>query len=77
LPLIPIATFTAGSLLTLLLPVGLLIALTVWYWKFSEGVPATTEADIHAAPAAGGQPAQAMGNPGMKPQGSIVPDEKA
>lgn len=77
MPLIPIATFTAGALLSLLLPVSLLIALTVWYWKFSEGVPATTEADLPAAPAAGGQPAQAMGDPGMKPEGSIVPEEKA
>ncbi len=38
--LIP-ATFLAGSLLTLLLPVGLLIALTVWYLKFVRRVPET------------------------------------
>jgi hypothetical protein len=38
--LIP-ATFLAGSLLTLLLPVGLLIALTVWYVMFVRRVPET------------------------------------
>ncbi len=73
MPLIPIATFLTGALLTLLLPVALLIALTVWYWKFSERVPATTEAEIPPAPAAGGKPATAMGNPGVKPEGSITP----
>jgi hypothetical protein len=31
---LPIASFLAGSLLTLLLPVGLLIALVVWYFMF-------------------------------------------
>lgn len=36
---VPIAAFLAGSLLTLLLPVGLLIALVVWYWLFSVRVP--------------------------------------
>jgi hypothetical protein len=38
-PLIPIAGFLAGSLLTLLLPIGLLISLTVWYVKFVRRVP--------------------------------------
>jgi hypothetical protein len=40
--LVPIAAFLAGSLLTLLLPVALLIALVVWYWLFSVRVPNTT-----------------------------------
>lgn len=31
MPPIPLATFLAGSLLSLLLPVGVLIALVVWY----------------------------------------------
>jgi hypothetical protein len=50
----PIATFLAGSLLTLLLPVALLIALVVWYWRFSSRVPDTTEGPgtAAAAPAA-------------------------
>lgn len=43
MPLIPIATFLAGSLLSLLLPVGLLIALVVWYWLFSVRVPDTAD----------------------------------
>ena len=34
MPLLPIASFLAGSLLTLLLPVSLLIALVVWYFMF-------------------------------------------
>jgi hypothetical protein len=37
--LIPIAAFLAGALLTLLLPTGLLISLTVWYVKFVRRVP--------------------------------------
>jgi hypothetical protein len=41
--LVPIATFLAGSLLTLLLPVALLIALVVWYWWVSVRVPNTAE----------------------------------
>lgn len=38
--MIPIAAYLAGALLTLLLPVLLLIALAVWYWKVSVRVPA-------------------------------------
>ena len=34
MPLIPIAAFLAGALLTLLLPIGLLISLVVWYVRF-------------------------------------------
>jgi hypothetical protein len=36
---IPIASFLAGSLLTILLPLGVLIALTVWYVGFLRRVP--------------------------------------
>ena len=32
MPVLPIADFLAGALLTLLLPVALLIALVAWYW---------------------------------------------
>jgi hypothetical protein len=49
LPLVPIATFLAGSLLSLLLPVLLLIALVVWYWVFIRRVPEPTDG-------AGGEP---------------------
>ena len=43
MPLIPTAAFLTGALLSLLLPVALLIALSVWYWVFSARVPATGE----------------------------------
>lgn len=53
---VPIATFLAGSLLTLLLPVALLIALGLWYWQFSMRVPETTH-----GPEASTDPAAAPG----------------
>jgi hypothetical protein len=62
LPLVPIAAFLTGALLSLLLPLALLIALVVWYWKFSLQVPETTVADIPSAPAAR-EAGPAMGNP--------------
>jgi hypothetical protein len=62
-PVVPIATFLAGALLTLLLPVLLLVALVVWYWWFSARVPETSGADVAAAPAAG-ESAPAMAHPG-------------
>jgi hypothetical protein len=52
--LIPIASFLAGALLSLLLPVLLLIALTVWYIAFIRRVPETGEPE----------PARAAANPG-------------
>ena len=53
MPLVPIATFLAGALLTLLLPVALLIALVVWYWHFSVRVPDTASgSESGTAPAA-------------------------
>jgi hypothetical protein len=36
---LPIAAFLVGSLLSLLLPTALLIALVVWYWWFVGRVP--------------------------------------
>jgi len=39
LPTVPLATFLAGSLLSLLLPVLLLIALVVWYVRFIGRAP--------------------------------------
>ena len=42
MPVLPIADFLAGALLTILMPLALLIALTVWYWRFSARVPETT-----------------------------------
>jgi hypothetical protein len=31
MPAIPLATFTAGAILTLVLPAGVLVAVVVWY----------------------------------------------
>jgi hypothetical protein len=54
--LVPIATFLAGSLLTLLLPVALLIALVVWYWWVSVRVPNTADrSETGTAPVAANQ----------------------
>jgi hypothetical protein len=36
---LPLASFLAGSLLTLLIPVGVLIALVVWYYRAATRVP--------------------------------------
>ena len=66
MPLVPIATFLAGSLLTLLIPVLLLIALVVWYWKFSASVPDTAH-----GPDAGTAPASA--SPGAASPGAANP----
>jgi hypothetical protein len=60
LPLVPIAAFFAGALLTLLLPVVLLIALVVWYWLFSVRVPNTADgSEPGTAPAEGNPPPRA------------------
>jgi hypothetical protein len=42
---IPIASFLAGSLLSLLLPIGLFLALIGWYVWFIRRVPETP--DVH------------------------------
>lgn len=44
MPLIP-ASFLAGALLSLLLPVALLISLAVWHVLFIKRVPETAEAE--------------------------------
>jgi hypothetical protein len=59
--LIP-ATFLAGSLLTLLLPVGILIALTVWYMMFVRRVPETGDGQ-EGAPRSPAPPADPAGVP--------------
>jgi hypothetical protein len=51
LTLVPIAAFLTGSLLSLLLPVLLLIALVVWYVKLLHRVPDTEEQELARAPA--------------------------
>jgi hypothetical protein len=40
---IPIASFLAGSLLTLLLPIGMFLALAGWYLWFVRRVPETPD----------------------------------
>jgi hypothetical protein len=44
--------FLAGSLLSLLLPVGLLIALVTWYWIAVRRVPVHTDEAATTLPAA-------------------------
>jgi hypothetical protein len=58
LPLVPIAAFLTGALLTILIPLALLIALVVWYWQFSVRVPDTADgsAPSTAPPAANPAP---------------------
>jgi hypothetical protein len=51
----PFATFLAGSLLTMLLPVCLLIALAIWYTLALRRVP-----DPPEPPEAGSGPAEAV-----------------
>jgi len=48
--MIPIATFLAGALLSLLLPVALLLALASWYYLFIRRVPDTPEGNRPATP---------------------------
>jgi hypothetical protein len=51
MPLIPFAThFLAGSLLTLALPVGTLIVITVWYVRALRHVPEDTPVSSAALP---------------------------
>jgi len=54
---IPIASFLAGSLLTILLPLGVLIALTVWYVMFLRRAP---DPGMRPAPDAGPGSAAAL-----------------
>jgi hypothetical protein len=67
--LIPIATFLAGSLLSLLLPIALLIALAVWYVRSANRVPdGASEQPQASAPPTAEQPPPA--NPGSTVPGS-------
>jgi hypothetical protein len=49
--LIPIAAFLVGSLLSLLLPVSLLIAIAVWYTRSARRMPDPQAPSGHPAPA--------------------------
>jgi hypothetical protein len=48
---LPIAAFLAGSILTLLLPLTVLIGLGVWYTKVFRRLPAPAESSGTEAPA--------------------------
>jgi hypothetical protein len=70
LPLVPIAAFLAGALLTILLPLALLISLVVWYWMFSVRVPETTaKRESRTEPAAA--------NPGPDVPEDLPPEPEA
>jgi hypothetical protein len=65
--LIP-ATFLAGALLSLLLPVGLLIALSVWYLLFVRRVPETADhQDAALSPSPPAAPVEPGGAPNERP----------
>jgi hypothetical protein len=70
LPIVPFADFLAGALLTILLPLGLLLALVAWYWIFSVRVPETAERRKTSA-----EPAAA--NPGPTVSESLPPEPGA
>lgn len=66
--LIPIAAFLAGSLLTILVPIGLLISLMVWYVVLIRRVP---------GPADGTEPARsAPESPPSTPPETSPPPSK-
>ena len=69
--MLPIADFLAGSLLTLLMPVALLIALVVWYWVVSVRTPDTSDGrgESSASPAAA--------NPGPTVSETLPPEPGA
>jgi hypothetical protein len=67
-PMLPFAAFLVGALLSLLVPVALLIALSVWYMVFVRRVRDIGEADKPGLPEstilAGEEP---IAGPGSKP----------
>jgi hypothetical protein len=68
--LMPIASFLAGSLLSILLPTLLLIALVVWYLKVVRRVPETGDATELPSAAPGAGSAQ-----GTRPEANPPPSE--
>lgn len=46
MPVVPIASFLAGALLSLLIPAVLLTGLVVWHMLFIRRVPDTVEPDL-------------------------------
>jgi hypothetical protein len=72
-PPIPVATFLAGSLLSLLIPLCLFIALTVWYVKFVRRVPDTTDASEPGATTAPSNPAPSNPAPSNRAPANPAP----
>jgi hypothetical protein len=65
---LPIATFLAGALLSLLLPTIMLTALVVWYLLFIRRVPETGDENEPLTPEPNpGAPHEADGSPGAAP----------
>jgi hypothetical protein len=71
LPLVPIAAFLVGALLTILLPLALLIALVVWYWMSYVRVPDASGGSEPGTPPAAAAPAPSV------PPASLPPDHNA
>ena len=68
------SSFLAGSLLSLLIPVTLLIALVFWYVKFIARVPETDEGEeANAAPAGGNLGPGANPSPAGNPAAGANP----
>jgi hypothetical protein len=57
LPLVPIAAFLAGALLSLLLPALMLTALVVWYAVFIRRAPGPADGSEPATPTTHATPA--------------------
>ncbi len=73
--LMPIASFLAGSLLTILLPISLLIGLVVWYTRFlRRASEAADTSDLGRSGAeASGTPAGAAPAEGASPAAGAQP----
>jgi hypothetical protein len=67
--MVPIAAFLAGSLLSLLLPTLLLIALVVWYWMFIRRVPEPTDGSDGGTPGAAPAPPSSASPAASPPPG--------
>lgn len=65
--LLPIASFLAGSLLTILLPICLLVGLVVWYLRFLREEPADTSDLGRSGAEASGTPAGGPPPEGNRP----------
>lgn len=70
MPLLPLANnFLAGSLITLLMPVGLLIALVVWYMLAVKRVPGS-DSERSERPSPDNEPQTGAGGAAGGPPGS-------